>query len=399
MGYYLEPGHMALVLLTPEQYHRMLERQQPNFWPAYFAMSQLGHTLQDLAMKAMVAGNIDTMAANINVSLGVGIAQANHQAEAGPEGDADHLRNQITAIYQGLYGFWKSGVWHGVGAAYASAVEQFIASGQLLYAYKTLMYHTAITPRLRRHWNKVYHPMEPSGSMAHILYQRGHYTIDQFKEAAAWDGWSPENAELLLKAMELLPTAREAFYLWTKGLIGLEDRNKLYFSGGYAQRWWEAVTENLYYVPTLYDLTRLADYIELDEIWATKQLRYRGLKDADAAKVLEMLTLRPLREEVRNLTTKWTWRYRYGRATLDEMRDAFTAMGIRKKERDLLLTKAEMDYEDELIDEWVEILRWRFRTAMITEKEFLDGLTELEIRAEKANLIVELEKAQGYLGY
>ncbi|GAI74269.1 unnamed protein product, partial [marine sediment metagenome] len=57
------------------------------------------------------------------------------------------------------------------------------------------------------------------------------------------------------------------------------------------------------------------------------------------------------------------------------------------KERELLLKKAQMDYEDELITEYVEILQWKFRTAIISAETFLACLISTGIREEKANLI------------
>jgi len=487
MAHFIEPGHIAMVMLTPEQYSRMIQRDQPTNWPMIWAMRNIGHTLQDVAMKFIVKASIVDMAKNMETSLGLGIGLCDVQASAGPEGDEAGLKANILGMYRGLYDFWQVGVLQGVGAAYSSAVEQFTAGGQLLYAYKVLRYHTAITPRMRRHWNARYTPVEPEASMAYVLYKRGIIDLAGFKKYAAWDGWSEENAALLIKAMETIPTPREAFsawshgvldekarnslyraggyadswhallteiystlptpheafYLWMKGLVTLEgrdalyraggfspdwygpitenwsrlptpeeafylwakgqikeaDRNALYRAGGYAEKWYGPITENWQYTPTLYDLVRLSDYVELDQIWSTDVMRRRGMKDRDIAKVWPLLKLRPLREEVRALTTKWTTRYRYGRASDDEMATAFTSYGVTTKEQELLLEKAHLDYEDEITDEWVVILRWRFRTAVITEEEFLDGLLELGIRAEKANLIVETEKAMGYYGY
>ena len=396
---FIEPGHFALVLLTPEQYNKMVMAAQPNWFPTYFAMSRLGQTLQQIAMKAMQAGNVDEIKAIIPELLLDSFGVAYDQKKGGPEGDTSALFKDIQRIYGGLFDNWKAGIWHGVGAAYSSAMEQFLSSGQLLYAYKTLMYHTAITPRMRRHWNKTFTPMVPSGSMAWILLRRGEIDWDQFKLYAAYDGWDENGSNLLADSFKMLPSPRQAFYLWTKGQITDEVRDDLYFAGGFDQEWHTALTENWYYTPTLYDLTRLADYIELDQIWALDQLKRRGLKDRDRAEVWKMLQLRPLREEFRALTAKWLWRYQFGRASVDELRDAFIDMGIKSKERELLLEQAEMKYEDELIDEWVEILMWRFRTAIISEEEYLKGLLDLGIKEEKANLMVELEKAKGYYGY
>jgi len=396
---FIEPGHFPLIMLTPAEYQRMLYAQGPNLWPVYFGARMAAHTFQDLAMKKLQADNVDALKRNIDLMLGSGLEVATDQAAAGPTGDVGALRDEIERLYGGLYDNWKAGVWHGVGGAYSSAMDDFLQAGQLMYAFKTLAYHVAVTPRMRRHWNRLFTPNVPSGNMAWILYRRGIFTEDQWKMHAAYDGWSAAGAGQLARSMNILPTPREAFFLWVKGQITQAQRDQLYFAGGYDSEWWTQQTENWYYTLTLYDLTRLADYVELDQIWTLDQLKRRGLKDYDRAKVWEMLRIRPLRDEMRAITGKWLWRYKYGRATEAELTAAFLKLELRPKERELLLVKAKMDYEDELIDEWVEILRWRFRTAVISDEEFLDGLIDLGICEEKANLIVEGEKAKGYYGY
>lgn len=399
MAYFVEPGHIAMVMLTPEQYMRMYQARSPSMWPVYFGARGFLQTVQNIAMVGMQQKDIEAIQDHIPALLTTGFSAASAAKKGGPTGDVSNLRAEISTITRGLLTNWKAGIAKGVGGAYSTAMDRFIASGQLLYAYKVLMYHTAITPRMRRYWNSVYTPMVPDGSMAYVLFKRGYIDLDKFKTYASYDGWDAEHAEMLLDAMELLPSAREAFYLWVKGQITQAQRDKLYQAAGYDARWHGPMTENWYYVPTIYDLTRMADYIELDQIWATAQMRKRGVRDSDIAKIWEMLQLRPLREEMRALTLKWTWRMKYGRATTDDLEDAFIELGIRRKERELLIEKAQLDYEDELVDEWVEILTWRFRTALITEEQFLQGLIDLGINEEKSNLIVEVEKAKGYYGY
>jgi hypothetical protein len=399
MAYFLEPGHISMVMLTPEQYMRMYQAHGPSMWPVYFGARMTAQTIQDLAMKKMQVEDIGLIQSNIGGLLSTGFEAADAAKKGGPTGDVWTLRDVIERIYGGLYDNWKAGIWKGVGGAYSSAMDNFMNAGQLVYAYKTLMYHTAVTPRMRRYWNTIYTPMVPDASMAYVLYRRGRFDHAKFVQAASWDGWDKEGAELLLDAMELLPSPREAFYLWAKGHISRAQRDALYTAGGYDSRWHTPITENWYYVPTLYDLMRMADYVELDQIWTMKQLRKRGIRDSDAAKMWEMLELRPLSYEIRGVTNIWLWRRKYGRATEDDLEAAFLELGIRRKKREILIEQANLNYEDELVNEWIEILRWRFRTAIITEEAFLESLIDLGIAEEKANLIVELEKAKGYYGY
>lgn len=404
---WLEPGHFPIVMLTPEEYDRMRARMEPNLWPVYFGARYAAQAVQDLAFKAMQAGNIDVLKGALDIMIPAGLDVATEQAMAGPEGDIRALKDDIKRLVGGLYDNWKAGIWHGVGGAYSGAMDDFIASGQLIYAYKTLAYHCSITPRMRRYWNRLFTPMVPAVGMAWVLYRRKHFTRDQFDLHAAWEGWDKEGADLLVKAMNTLPSPREAFYLWMKGQITEEQRNALYYAHGWDEEWWAKQTENWYYVPTLYDLTRIADYVELDQIWALDAMKRRGVSERDRAKMWEMLEIRPIRDEIRKKTTHAVYCRQHGFWSKTKFESFLADMAakkyIRPREKDLLTQYGEDLYEQELKEEWVEILRWRFRTALISEEEFLNGLTDPEgpvaMQWEKANLIVELEKAKGYYGY
>lgn len=405
MGY--EPGLMPLVAVTPEDYMRMMSYRAPNVWPVYFGTRIAGHFVQDMFLKAVQDRDIGSLQANLELMLEAGHDVADRQARVGPEGSAAALKADITRLRFGLYDNWRSGVWSGVGAAYSNAMDSFLATGQLIYAYKTLAYHTAVTPRMRRHWNKLYTPRVPEGAMAWVLYRRGHFTRGQYDEHVAYDGWSKEGAEQLLKSMVAQPSPREAFYLWAKGIVGLDERDRLYFAGGWEPEWHSRITENLYYTPSIYDLTRIADNVELDQIWALDKMRRRGVTDTDRAKFWEMLKIRPLREEIRSLTQKALYAREHGYWSHDGLDDYWSDLAeegyIKPTERGLLNDYGDLLYEIELKEEWIEILRWRFRTALITEEQFLEGLTDpdgpVAMLVEKANLIVDLEKAKGYYGY
>jgi len=362
-------------------------------------MFQGVQTIQDLFRMDAQVRNIDVLAARLATSLGLGVGTAYVQAEAGPEGDADHLRDQIIGVYKGLYDFWKAGIWQGVGATWADSVDRFAQVSSWVYAYKHLMNNAAIVPRMIRHWNKEFLPQVPDTMMAWRLYREKIIDWPQFKTYAAYDGWSADNCDLLNEVWNREPGSFDAFIMWRKGLIKKEQRDDFYFLEGWEPDFYETLTSHYYYTFSPYELARMADFVELDQTWALKKLRSARLNDEDSTKMWQMLQLRPLREEVRSLTSKWTWRRRMGRATEDEISNAFIGYGLKAKERELLIEKANLDYEDELVNEWVDIYTWRFRTRVITEAEFLAALIDLGINEEKSNAIVELEKAKGYTGY
>lgn len=590
---------------------------------SYFAMSRVMSTLQDLAQKLIVRARVDQLRSHIPLLLSHNFSVASEQFWAGPEGDHAKLREAIINDYQGLFDNWQSGIMGGVGTAYSSAMEQFLSTGQLLYAYKTLMYQTAVTPRMRRHWNRTYMPTVPNTSMAYSLLLRGAITDAEFETYASYDGWSKENVEFLktvwqavpsvsaafnflmrnqitrdefdsyvgmsawpegwadkfleyykrfptsreafklwnmgkiddaakkymykangfqddwhglvdlinqtfptlpqaaymylrsalskedyayiakvqgydpafaermmanflnypstreafymhrraiidedsrnkiyqargylsdwwplisenyqhipnpLNAFKMMmrgqlsrgqfdtyiyqngwlpeftdkfyslyentPTSHEAFFMWKKGIIDVDTRNALYQKYGWDKRHWTVITKNYEYIPTLYDLFRIADYVEIDPIWATEVLRKRGISDEYITKMLPMLKIRPLRDDIYRQIAIWVNRYKLGWCDATELEAALDAMLggglIQQTEKTLITEEAELKYEDELLSERITILMWKFRMAAITEDYYLQALLDLGIRLEKANLMVEEQVAMGYYGY
>lgn len=402
-SYFLEPGHIAMVMMTPSQYRQMLGRMQPNLWPMAYAAMKGVQVLQDWMKIHYQVEQIQVMADKLETPLSVGEGTAIQQAEAGPLGDVDKLKNDILSITRSLYSFWQSGVYGGVGASWASALDENIKVGQLMYSYKTLRYHSAITPRMRRYWAKEFRPNELDAGAAWKLVRRKTKDISFFEERAAWDGWSKENLDLLKISMTFVPSPQQAFYMWAKGSIKEDKLHDLYFAGGFDSEWWPILTENWRYTPTLYDLVRLADYIELDQTWAVEKMRARGMRDADIAKVWKMLQIRPLREEYRLLTTHGLYMRQHAYWSHDGLHDYFLSLDLRGKEIELLDQVGDGYYEMELILERVEILRYKFRSRDITAEQFLNALKdpkgEIGMLEEKANLVVELEIAKGYEGY
>jgi len=232
---------------------------------------------------------------------------------------------------------------------------------------------------------------------------RGYIDRKQFDSYISQNEWQEGMAGLLYEIYTRLPSANMAFYMWKKDLISLAQRDELYRAAGYEEAWFKNLTANFEYSPTVYDLTRIADYVEIDTIWATRIMRERGLRDSDISKIVKMLKIRPLRDEIRRQLTLWVKRYRLGWATptqLDAALQEYLEDGyIQATEKTLITEEAELNYEDELMEEKIDIYSWYFKTAVITEEELLEDFLDLGIREEKANLMVELLKAQGYYGY
>jgi len=591
---------------------------------AFWAMSSLGHSIQDFAKFTAQLTLINRLknefipnAANFPMAL------CNEAKRLGLDDLASAVLKRINSDYDYLMYAWNTGIETGLGASFSSAQEQFMNSGQLLYAYGAMQYQVSIAPRMRRYWMKEYTPTIPNTSMAFNLMRRGVIGDADFKTYASYDGWDSKgidqikklwkaipnenaafrmfargkmtwqelektyyanswekedfdklnglyewlpnayegfrlfkrghikedkmhgffssqgymaaswdylpkmwerlpmphdafnmmmrgaikqedfnkyveanewedgSAERLVSIFQNLPSAkqaftlfkrgvlkkdamttlmqadgympvwqkalpslferiphpkdafnafmrgkidkkafdkwvvanewyeggssflydiytrlpsiREAFYMWAKGIIDTNQRDQLYLAAGYDKEWHSKLTENEYYIPTVYDLTRIADFVEIDSIWATKILKERGVRDRDITKILAMLKIRPLRDEIRRQIALWVYRYRMGWASAVELEAALQAYldggFIQSTEKDFTVQEAELNYEDELMYEKIQIYSWYFKTAVISEEELLQDFLDLGIREEKANLMVEGLKAQGYYGY
>jgi len=243
----------------------------------------------------------------------------------------------------------------------------------------------------------------PNAHEAHTLKMRGAIDQKAYENYVSMNEWTNGSAELLDSLWERLPSYREAFYMWCKGLISTDTRDSLFLAADFDPKWHSKLVENSYYIPTVYDLTRIADYVEISLPWATKILKERGLRDRDISKIVAMLTIRPLRDEIRRQVSLWISRYGKGWITptqLETVLQWYLSQGyIQHTEKTLLTEEAEIKYEDELMEEQIDIFSWYFKTGVISDEDLLADFLALGIREEKANLMVEGLKAQGYYGY
>lgn len=275
-------------------------------------------------------------------------------------------------------------------AAIKTADENYLFQADgFMQKYWTLL------PKL---FERIPHPKD-----AFNAFMRGKIDRKAFDKWVAANEWFEGGSDFLYDIYTRLPSIREAFYMWAKGIIDTNQRDQLYLANGYDEGWHSKLTENEYYIPTVYDLTRIADFVEIDSIWATKILKERGVRDRDITKILAMLKIRPLRDEIRRQIALWVYRYRYGWASAEELeaalQDYLDGGFIQSTEKEFTIQEAELNYENELMYEKIQIYSWYFKTAVISEEELLQDFLDLGIREEKANLMVEGLKAQGYYGY
>ncbi len=285
----------------------------------------------------------------------------------GPDGDPSLLVAEIETQKYLIYQYLGLGYRAGLGGGLAAVAESFMYTGQLMYAYKTLAYHTAATPRMRRHWNMMYYPNYPDMELGFRLWRWKVWNREDVVLAGQYDGWSKDMSSKLVGMMSTVPTDREAFYLYVKKQITKDQLDAIWNVHGWDPPWYPLLLQNQYQKPSYYDLCRTADVTGLPQTWTLKMLTEDGYNDEDKARLWASLKKRHIRDEERAITAKWLWRYKYGRATDLQFEAALNALELPSEEIELLTEKAELDYEDELIDEKIDILMWRFRNGVITD--------------------------------
>jgi len=367
-------------------------------YPAIWISDRLGHGIANLIEREAQVAAWDIVFRDLNALRSTGWDSIAKIAEAGPTGDVSVLAAEIATQKDLIKNYLQLGYRGMLGGSLAAVAESYMFTGQLIYAYKTLAYHTAVTPRMRRRWNELYHPNYPDMKLAFHLWRYKVWNREDVVQAGMYDGWSKDMADKLVGMMASQPTDREAFFLYVKKLIPKDKLDAIWNIHGWDPGWYPLLLDNQYQKPSYYDLCRTADVTGLPQTWTLKILTEDGYNDEDKARLWASLKKRHIRDEERAITAKWLWRFKYGRATALQFEAALNALELPSEEIELLTEKAEMDYEDELIDEMIEILMWRFRNGVITDEEYMDSLELLGISHEKANLMVDLQKSMGYFG-
>jgi hypothetical protein len=192
-----------------------------------------------------------------------------------------------------------------------------------------------------------------------------------------------------------LPSPREAYSMMVKGIISREEFLRIMrYVGGYSEFWINALEKEWNYTPGAFEVMRLADYTSLDPIWVARKLRDLGMSETDIGYYLEAIIRRPLREEVRSLTSEILYHYIYGWMDKETVVKILGDLKLKKEEIDLLVARAEFYRKRRLLEQRVDIFTEMFRKGLIDASTFETKLKELGLAVENVNLIVAYEKAK-----
>jgi hypothetical protein len=189
------------------------------------------------------------------------------------------------------------------------------------------------------------------------------------------------------------PDPLTLFGLYTRGYITREVlKSELAYVTGYPDTYINGLIDIFEYNPSLFDLLRFADFVELSDEFIEESLRILGVKGKYKDIIKTLIKKRPLREEVRTFTRAIISAYAKGFIPLPFLREGLSALEIGKAERKILEDYATFVRNIEITEERIFILRTAFQKGLISEATLISELTKLGLQKEWINLIVERGK-------
>jgi hypothetical protein len=179
------------------------------------------------------------------------------------------------------------------------------------------------------------------------------------------------------------------FGLYTRGYITRDQlKNELAYVLGYPDIYIDGLIDILEFNPTLTQLIRLSDFVEIPDDILTKSLKIMGIKEPYLSLLWKMIKKRPLREETRLNTNLLINAYSKGYISREFLEKALDGLGIQSMEKQLLLTYAENKRTFEIIEERIYLLRTAYQKGLIDKATLINELNKLGLQIEWVNLIV-----------
>jgi hypothetical protein len=187
----------------------------------------------------------------------------------------------------------------------------------------------------------------------------------------------------------LKPDPITLFGLYTRGYITREQlKSELAYVTGYPDKYIDGLIDIFEYNPSLFDLLRMADFVELTDEFIEESLRILGVKEKYKDIIKTLIKRRPLREEVRANVSQLITAYSKGYISRTFLSTALDNLGLQSKEKELMLMYADNKRTYEIIEERVYILRTAYQKGLIDKSTLDRELTKLGLDREWINLII-----------
>lgn len=237
----------------------------------------------------------------------------------------------------------------------------------------------------------------PSPNTMFQLYLRGLETEENAKLALRYDGYNQNFAEKLFKLQFKLPSLKDAFRWWRKGIISEQEYLKYAKADGWAVEEVKRWSDDLYFDESPYDLMRLADVVELPESWLRKKLENCGMDEESVRVWLKLLQLRPLRSEQMSYASILRNYVAEGLMSLDEFETELKTMQFSVREIEIYKDMAQRLYAKNILKLKTTAYIYLYRKNQINENELLERLVAAGVDKLYAFYLVVLEAARkGY---
>lgn len=180
------------------------------------------------------------------------------------------------------------------------------------------------------------------------------------------------------------------FGLYTRGYISRETlKSELAYVTGYPDAYVDGLIDIFQYNPSLFDLLRMADYVELSDELISKSLKILGVKEPFYSMLFTLIKRRPLREEIRSVITQLVYAYQDGYMSEEEFKKLLDDLKVMPMEKELILALAKNRRAKELKDRRIKILTTAFKKGLISEATLVSELEKLGLVKEFVNIILE----------
>jgi hypothetical protein len=186
----------------------------------------------------------------------------------------------------------------------------------------------------------------------------------------------------------LKPDPYTLFNLYTRGYITREQlKSELAYTTGFKDIYIDGLIDIFEFNPSLSQLMRLADYVEIPNELLDKSLKVLGIREPYYSIIWQMIKRRPLREEIRKNTDLLITAYTKGYISEEFLSKSLDALKVQTEEKNLLITYAKNKRTFEIIEEQIYILRTAYQKGLIDAATLVNELSKLGIQTEWINLI------------
>lgn len=193
----------------------------------------------------------------------------------------------------------------------------------------------------------------------------------------------------------LLPSARDLFIMWRKGLISQSTFERLIWeTTGFDPEIRTAFIEHLFYDPSIFDLFRVVRNVSVPKEWIKKKLTELGVDDEDLPILQGAVEREALKDEIDRVWASLEADYGWGLYTESELKTILEEWKLSPDEIHLRLTNAKIKRDKTVIKLSRDADLYLLRAGVISPEECYGRLKLLGIHPDIANALVRLEMAK-----